>query len=343
MKFRNQFLKYYVNANEGAAAAGDGDGGTGDGGDGDGIGDGGGGPSGGSGDGDAAASAGDGDGAGDGAGSGDGTGDGSGDGEGFWPDDWQTRMAKGDEKLTKLAGRYASPEAMFDAFVSANNRIRSGELKAVLPEDAKPEELAAWRKDNGIPEKADGYDLKFESGLVIGDEDKTAIDSFLEAAHAMNMTPDQVKTAIEWNEANKGAQIEARNELDEDQRVEALDTLNEEWGGNFRRNVNMVEGLLTMMPESVRDELQSARMPDGTAIFNNPDIMRGFAAIAHELNPAGSVAPASGGDPMKGVNEEIAQIESDMKANRTEYNKDEKKQARYRELLEAREKMSSRQ
>jgi hypothetical protein len=326
MKFRNQFMKYYVHAND----AGDG-GGGGAGSSGEDAGDdlgGGGGASGGSaGDGGASAAA--------AGGAGDG-------GAGAWPDDWQSRVSKGDEKNAKLAGRFASPEALFDAYVAANNRIRSGELKAALPDNAKPEELAAWRKDNGIPEKAADYDLKFESGLVIGDEDRPAIDSFLETAHALNMTPDNVKAVIEWNEANKEAQIAARQELDETQRTSALDSLNVEWGGNFRRNVNMVSGLMDMMPESVRDSLSSARLPDGTAIFNNPDVLRGFAAIAHELNPAGAVVPAAGGDPMKGVNEEISQIEASMKADRKAYNKDEAKQARYRELLEAREKMKDR-
>lgn len=332
MKLRNQFLRYYVHANDGgdggdAGAVDGGDGG--DGGEGDGIADGGGNPAG--------RGANDGEGGDPLAASG-----GEGDSKGFWPDDWQTRVAKGDEKLSKMAGRFASPEALFDAYVAANNRIRSGELKAALPENAKPEEVAQWRKDNGIPEKPEDYDLKFESGLVLGEEDKQYVDKFLEIAHEQNMTPSQVKAAIEWNEANKEAQISARHEMDETQRVEALDALNAEWGGNFRRNVNMVEGLLTMLPESVRDDLAAARMPDGTAIFNNPDVLRGFAAIAHELNPAGAVVPAAGGDPMKGVNEEIDQIEKTMRENRTAYNKDEKMQERYRDLLSAREKMASR-
>ena len=84
----------------------------------------------------------------------------------------------------------------------------------------------------------------------------------------------------------------------------------------------------------------SARLPDGTALFNNPDVVRGFISMAREINPAGVVVPAGGGDPVKSVNEEIAEIEKIMGTKA--YIKDEAKQARYRELIDARDKLQAR-
>lgn len=311
MKFRNKFLKYVVHANE-AAAVDDGEAASGTTGEDETANS----ESGAGGDGDKSA--------------------------GYWPDDWQSQLSKGDEKRSNIAKRYTSPEAVFDALVSAQNKIRSGEYKAALPKDANEEELASWRKSNGIPEKASDYDLTFDSGLVIGEEDEEAISSFVEIAHSMNMTPDQVKAAIEWNAMNQENVINARLDADETQRAETLDELNIEWGGNFRRNVNMINSLFSQIPEEIREDLLSARLPDGSAMFNNVDILRGFAAIAAELNPAGIVVPPGGGDPLKGVNEEIESIEKTMRENRPAYNRDEKMQARYRELLAAREKMKDR-
>lgn len=262
--------------------------------------------------------------------------------KGYWPEDWQTKVAKGDEKLVKLAQRYASPEAAFEALVAAQNRIRSGELKPALPKDAKPEELSQWRKDNGIPETPDKYDLTFDSGLVIGDDDKPIIDGFLKAAHEKNMTPEHVKSAVEWYYQEQERQANERAERDENERTQTLDVLNEEWGAGFRRNVNMIEGVLAKFPEGVREAFKAGRLADGTAIFNHPDILRGMAALALEINPAGTLVPANGADPMKGVEEAIAKIEGVMRTNRTAYNKDEKMQAEYRQLLEARGKMQQR-
>ena len=261
--------------------------------------------------------------------------------KGYWPEDWQARVSKGDEKLAKLAGRYASPEAAFEALVAAQNRIRSGELKNALPENPTPDQLKAWRKDNGVPDAPDKYDLKFDNGLVISDEDKPVIDEFLKAAHDNNLTESQAKAAIAWHYQNLEQQAEAREELDSTERQACLDELNVEWGKGFRRNVNAIESVLSRFPDDVREAFKSARLPDGTAVFNSPQVMRAFADLALELNPAGIVTPFDG-DPMKGIDEEIKEIETLMRTNRKEYNRDEAKQERYRELLDAKSKMSQR-
>lgn len=263
--------------------------------------------------------------------------------KGDWPDDWQNKLAGGDEKLLKKLQRYASPKAMADALVAAQARISSGELKPVLSKDAKPEEVAAWRKENGIPETPEKYDLKFDSGLVIGDDDKPIIDGYLKAAHDRNMTPDQVKAGIEWYYDEVKRQADVQNEKDETDRQAALDALNAEWGGNFRRNHNMVNGLLDRFPEKVRDLFKGGRLADGTAIMNNPDVIRSLAGIALEINPAGQIVPTGSGDPMKSVEGRIEEIEATMRKDRNAYNKNEKLQAEYRELLGAREKLKERQ
>lgn len=261
---------------------------------------------------------------------------------GDWPSDWTLKAAKGDEKVAKQLGRYASPVAMAEALIAAQNRIRSGDLKSALPKDPKPEELAQWRKDNGIPETHDKYDLKFDSGLVIGKEDRPVIDGFLKSAHVANMAPGQVKGAIEWYYAEQERQTEARVQRDEQERIKCLDALNGEWGTNFRPNVNAIEGVLQKFPEDVRDLMKGARLADGTGMFNHPSVMRTFAAVALELNPAMTLVPNTGGDSMKNVEGRIKEIEGVMAKDRKAYNKDEKMQEEYRTLLGARQKMQER-
>ncbi len=258
--------------------------------------------------------------------------------EAYWPADWQARMSKDDEKRAAHIKRYSSPEALADALIAAQNRISRGELKAQLPENPKPEELTQWRKDNGIPEAPDKYELKFDSGLVIGKEDKPIIDAFLKSAHEANMQPQQVKAAVEWYYTEQERMAEERAKQDEQQRTEALDALNVEWGQNFRSEMNLItNSVLSMFPEKVRDDLIGARLPDGRGVFNSPEIIRAFAALAHIVNPAGVVVPQGGGDMTQTVNDEIKAIEAKMGTKA--YIKDEALQARYRELVTAREQM----
>jgi hypothetical protein len=259
----------------------------------------------------------------------------------YWPNDWQTRVAKNDDKLLKRAQRYASPEAVFEALVAAQNRISSGELKTALPEKPSADELKAWRLANSIPESPEKYDLKFQNGLVIGEEDKPMIDEFLKAAHGANLTEDQAKGVIEWYYADQQRQADEQTEIDEEDRTHTLDALNVEWGGQFRRNINLVKNMLTRFPAEVRELLENSRLSDGTAMFNNPEVLRGFAALALELNPTGTVV-AGDGDNMKAIDDEIKEIEQTMRTNRRAYNADEGMQKRYRELIGYRENLKKR-
>lgn len=262
--------------------------------------------------------------------------------KGNWPENWQTLASKGDAKKLAALGRYASPEAMADALIAAQNRIRSGELKTALPKDAKPEELKAWRAENGIPETADKYDLKFDSGLVIGKEDRPVIDGFLATAHENNVHPDQAKGVIEWYYGEQERQTAERHALDDDQKRTATDALNAEYGSEFRGNINAMEGLLSTFPESVRNAMRGARLPDGTGLFNSVDVIRGFVQLAKEINPAATLVPGGGGDAQKGIGDRIAQIEKVMTDNRKAYDKDEKMQAELRQLYASREKLAAR-
>lgn len=250
----------------------------------------------------------------------------------YWPDDWLARVSKGDEKRAKDFGKFQSPEAMADAYVNLRKRMDSGEVRTALPKDAKAEELAAWRKDNGIPDKPEGYKLE---GMDIPKEDKAIIDGFLKAAHGAHFSPDQAKVAVQSYYAELGRQEEARAAKDDEERKGALDSLNEEWGASFRRNVNMVDGLLSKFPESVRDLIKSARLPNGTALFNNADAVRGFAALALELNPAMVVVPSPGGDLGKSMVDQYKLIQKTKAEDRAAYNKDEAMQTQERDLIDA--------
>ncbi|MGF7446190.1 hypothetical protein V7P28_21410, partial [Klebsiella michiganensis] len=82
-------------------------------------------------------------------------------------------LAGDDAKYRKQLERYASPEALAKAHRELQSKMSSGEFRAAkLPENPTNEELARWRKDNGVPDKADDYLADLPSGIVLGDEDK---------------------------------------------------------------------------------------------------------------------------------------------------------------------------
>jgi hypothetical protein len=247
-------------------------------------------------------------------------------------------MAGGDEKLAKSLDRFGSPKDVHTSWKALQQRRSSGELVSKLPKDAKPEDVAKWRTENGIPEKADAYPMP--EGLVVGDADKPGVGKFLASMHEANATPAQVQAGLKTYYQIKEDAIAQQAEADLTHVAEVQDTLRSEWGAEYRGNINSINAFLEMAPEGIKDKLLSARMADGRAVANDPAFMSWLAQTAREVNPVGTVVPA-GGDQMGAIGDEITKIEALMGDRKSEYWKGpgaEKMQARYRQLVDAREK-----
>lgn len=256
-----------------------------------------------------------------------------------WPDDWRERAAAGDEKAAKRFARYTSPADALKALVEAQNKISAGIKPAALPENATDEERAQWRADNGIPATPDEYDLTLPGGLAIGEADKEVIADFLKHAHGADMRPEQVKSSLAWYYETQERQAQEQAQADAAMFQATEEELRQEWGGDYRRNVNLASTLLDNAPPGVKENLLGARLADGTALGNSPGVLRWLASLSRELNPLATVVPGSGATAAAAVETEIAALEARMggdEATRKAYFKDEKAQARYRELVSAR-------
>jgi DNA-binding transcriptional MerR regulator len=254
-----------------------------------------------------------------------------------WPEDWRDQLVGNDEKLLKRMQRYASPRDVANALIAAQNRISSGELRSALKANATPEEVAAWRAENGIPDAPEKYDLKMPNGIVFGEEDKAPIESFLKSAHAANFHPDQVKAALAWYHQDREAQVEQRAASDAQQREEVRDELIADWGANeFGANSKLIMGVLDMAPEGVKETMLAARGPDERALFNNAGVLRFFDSIRRIVNPTATVVP-TGQQSATYVPERMQTLQKMMGDHRSEYWKGPKAaslQAEYRKLVD---------
>lgn len=228
--------------------------------------------------------------------------------------EWRTRMAKGDEKLLKRLERYATDADVANALVHAQDRIAKG-IKPTLDANATPEQVKEYRTLLGVPEKPEDYKLELAGGRVVGDEDRPMVDAFLKEMHAAHAPPALVNAAINAYYARQDAAIEAREDLDLDQKVACTTQLKEDFGSEFKENMLAVAGLLDILPTGVGDALRGARLADGTALFNDPNVVRGLVQLARDLNPAASVVPGSGGNAAQTVAEKIKAL-TDVMATR---------------------------
>ena len=257
--------------------------------------------------------------------------------ESWWKEDWRDQVAKDDKAVKNILGRFATPADAIQSAIDIRKKISTGEIKMPLPKDAKPEDIAKWRAENGIPESPDKYELKLRDGLSIGKDDKPIIDGFLKAMHEKNTHPDVASAAVDWYYTEIERQTEERAVKDKALASEAQEVLREEWGPEYRTNLNVVENLLATMPKDVADDFKFGRLANGTPIMASPAAIKWLLNMNLQLNPHSKVVGNTAGNPASAIDDEIAKIEKTMRTDRKAYDKDEKMQARLRDLYTARE------
>ena len=264
-----------------------------------------------------------------------------------WPADWRTHIASGNEKELKQLERFASPADVWRKARALEQRLSSGELKAVtpFPDKGTPEQQNAWRAENGIPEAPDKYTLNLGEGVVLGEADKPIVDDFLKSAHAANMPANLATETIKWYMDFAEKQAEARHEADQQATQTFEDTMRPEWGQEYRSNLNSIHALLDMAPEGVKDRFLNGRLADGTPIGSDPDTLRWMANLSRQINPVTTLVPGAGANISQAIDDEIGKLEGMMGNKGSEYWKgptSEKMQARYRDLIDARDRNKGR-
>ena len=242
------------------------------------------------------------------------------------------------EKRSNQLARYTDKAAALKAGFEAQDKIRKGEVASGLPDDPTDEQMTDWRASNGVPETADAYELSLDDGLVLGESDGRIMEGVYQVAHDRNLSTEAVSdltnAMLKGREAEQDAKI-AQDGLDEQTTTRQI---KEAWGQDYQANLNLIQGLAQQLPESVRDDFLNARLGDGRALFNAPEVMVYFADMARKLNPSATVVPNSN-NPVQSINDEIKALEAKMGTD--EWHKDQDSQQRYMALVDARTNMGT--
>ena len=266
---------------------------------------------------------------------------------GGWGDDWRVRMAGGssNEAEIKQLERYEAPDQVWRKARELEKKLSAGELRPVLAKNATADEQAAYRKAHGIPDKPEDYKINLPAGAQAPKEDDAFLKSFLKGAHEENYTQAQVDRAINQFYAEVERQSEAVGEAEQQAIQDADDKLRQEWGADYRPNMAMADALLSRAPAGFRDRFLNGYLDDHTPIKASTEAWKWLVQMEREINPAGTVVPGAGANTGKAIEAELTDIKALMANRESEYwkgPKAEAMQARYRELLGAKEKMDAR-
>jgi len=254
---------------------------------------------------------------------------------GMLPQDAQTTAKN-------IFDRVPSINVLANNYYEAQLKLRKGlppEDVPYLPKNATPEQIKEYRSKVDVPDTADKYELSLEQGLVLGEEDRKMFAPVFNILHAAH-TPTPVVSALVNEYLKLDQQQVAQVKLQDDRdRQEAQLALKKAWGVDYDRNMGLVEMFFADLPVEVKDAFLGARLGDGKAVFNHPQVLQFFVTKQREVNPLATVVASAGSDGAKQLDIEIAALEAKMGTN--EWYQDEKSQARYRELITAREALSA--
>lgn len=187
------------------------------------------------------------------------------------PDNWRELAAGENEDQLKLLKRYGSLSGVVKALQEAQNTIRSGKIKRDMPDPKDEKAMAEWRKEQGIPDKPEGYQLPEPITKRLVDEDKPILASFTEFAHSKNAPPAFVEMATEWYVNLQEQMAEQISQRDAKAFEEADDALRDNWARDeYKGNLQLAK---RFWEAAGVEGLSEARLPDGRKLGNIPEFI----------------------------------------------------------------------
>lgn len=215
--------------------------------------------------------------------------------------DWHERALAGlgdlgaekDKTLEKLK-RAATPADLFKSNLEAERKISEmGEamkgMVRVPGADAKPEDVAAFRKAIGVPDAPDGYKAFRPEGLTLSPADEAREKEFLADMHKAGQPQAAVEAAMKFHYAAV-AREQQRFEA-EGKRIagENLAALKKQYGSDekFGAMLNITNRLISATAGPAAEGLMNVRLADGTALGENAQALGFLFKLAEQYAPDG--------------------------------------------------------
>lgn len=191
--------------------------------------------------------------------------------DGTFSQGWQDRLSE-DLKGNASLATIGSVGDLAKAYVATKGMV--GKRLEMPGADAKPEDIANWRKTVGAPEKPEGYrgDAKHLKPEALPDElwNADAEGKFLEIAHKHHLTPAAVKEILNFYGGSLMDTMKA-GQADEAALLTAeTDKLRTAWGKDFDANLNTAAHMAKMVGLNPADD----------PIFTNSRVVEAFAKMA---------------------------------------------------------------
>ena len=228
--------------------------------------------------------------------------------------DWRAGIP---DDLKPIADRFTSREDAIRAIQSFQKR--DGQVR-VPGKDAKPEEIAAYHKAIGVPDKPEAYEFFVPEGATVTDDMKANQVEWGKRFQAMGIGKDAAKKLSQFvSEDGKRYQdslISADKTFAEQQEA----ALRSEWkGDDYDRNKTLANKAFRDLAGKTGlnvEALTQIETKDGRFLMDRAEIIRMFAAIGREMSE-GSLGPTLTESEKDTVDEQIRGLRSQINEAQT--------------------------
>ena len=225
------------------------------------------------------------------------------------PSDWREGIP---EDLKPIADRFTSREDAIRAIQSFQKR--EGQVR-VPGKDAKPEEIAAYHKAIGVPEKPEAYEFFVPEGATVTDDMKANRVEWGKRFQAIGIGKDAAKKisqfVFEDGKRHQDLLISADKTFAEQQEA----ALRSEWKGDeYDLNKAMANKAFREIADRTGlnvEALTQIETKDGRFLMDRAEIIRMFAAIGREM-AEGSLGPTLTDSEKDTVDEQLRGLRSQI-------------------------------
>lgn len=198
--------------------------------------------------------------------------------------DWRAGLPE-EIRADKSLESFKDVAALAQSYIATKKMV--GTRTEIRPptKDSTPEQVAAWRKANGVPDTPAGY---LQSGVVRpeiaagGDWDEQAESAFFGAMHALHAPPAIVNAAIQFY-----AKMESDKQAAAVRETQAAgQELRREWGPNYDANLGRANRAIQEFGGDEGVDLFAS-----TGVGRHPVAVRMFAKIGNALVESGAMNP----------------------------------------------------
>jgi hypothetical protein len=156
---------------------------------------------------------------------------------------------------------------------------------AIIPpgKDAKPEEVAAYRKKLGVPDKAEDYLFEDDKDYVPTEVDKAMRGRMAKVFHERNVPAETAKALSAEFKAMTADTAAAIKQADENYAKESDAALRSKWGADYEANKTFAGRAAKELFGEAYETVKGMTDKGDRFIFDNPVMMEAFAKLGREM------------------------------------------------------------